>query len=1186
MADILDFRVKNGLAVTTTATIESTLQSTSTNSGALTVAGGVGIGKNLNVGGDITGTNIVATGLVDFTSTTSATSTTTGALNVVGGVGIGGALYVGDTLRVLSTSNSTSPITGAVVIGGGLGIAKDFYVGGTLFASVTGSVTTATNLAAGSAGQLAYQTSPGLTGFAGPGTAGQILVSSGTNAPFYTTTSSIYVGYSVTGTNINAGVAGSIPFQSAPGITTFVGIGASSDILTSNGTSPVYSSTGSITVGRATTATNADNVASSSSVTNAAHYLTFVDGNNTTSSYESLYTTSTVIYNPSTRRLTVGGTVAPNATLDVQGTMFVSGISTVTNTTNASTTATGAFQVRGGAAVGLNLVVGSTATILSQAFSTSTVAGNALYVAGGVGIAKGLYVGGPVLFQDNVTFSGTTTNVFSTNTVYTDNFIDLHFPAGGGDGGVWTVDDGKDVGHIYHHYKSPGSGDQHGALIWHNASDELRWYNNNVEYVGGSQTYNFSTGTLGIFRTGEVRLEGTTSSTSPTTGALTVGGGAGIVGDLYVGGTIYGAASVSGSISTATNLTGGTAGQVPYQLSPGVTLFYGPGTAGQVLLSNGAAAPIYTSTSSVYVGNAVTANNISSGTTGQVVFQSSTGTTRFAGPGTAGQILVSAGTTSTGPVFTSTASFYIGFSENSNNVEVTNDTGASSAHFITFVNTASGYNRIKTASNSGLVYIPSSGFFGIGRTTPTTHLDVNGAVLISGVTTVTNVTNASSTATGAFQVRGGAAVGLDLRVGGLATIDSTLAVTGNTTLTGDLAVNGGDITSSASTFNLLNATVTTLNLAGAGTAVTIGATSGFTDIRNLTTITNVTDSLTTSTGALVVKGGMAVAKDLRVGGTLYATVAGSITNANTTTNLAGGTAGQIPFQTSTGVTSFFGPGTAGQILVSNGAAAPIYTTTSSIYVGYSATGTNINAGTAGAIPYQSAPGTTTFVSIGGNGTVLYSNGTAPVWTATSGLSAGQADIVKITNETTTATTQYIAFVSTSTGYSGIKTAAASGIAYVPSTGRFLIGASTATNAGQLQVVGTTRIVNNAVEANALLTTVSATSATIETRYNTPIALGVNAVEIARLSSVGLGVGIVPAFTLDVAGATRISGVTTVTNVTTSSNTTTGALQVRGGLGVGGNIYTSQRVGYVSTSNVSRVYQFYNALTDSLDTVFE
>jgi hypothetical protein len=57
-------------------------------------------------------------------------------------------------------------------------------------------------------------------------------------------------------------------------------------------------------------------------------------------------------------------------------------------------------------------------------------------------------------------------------------------------------------------------------------------------------------------------------------------------------------------------------------------------------------------------------------------------------------------------------------------------------------------------------------------------------------------------------------------------------------------------------------------------------------------------------------------------------------------------------------------------------------------------------------------------------------------------------------------------------------------------------------------------------------------------------------------------------------------------VTTASvSTTTGALQVAGGVGVGGNIYTAGRVGYVNTSNVSVVYQYYNPVTNSIDTVF-
>ena len=58
------------------------------------------------------------------------------------------------------------------------------------------------------------------------------------------------------------------------------------------------------------------------------------------------------------------------------------------------------------------------------------------------------------------------------------------------------------------------------------------------------------------------------------------------------------------------------------------------------------------------------------------------------------------------------------------------------------------------------------------------------------------------------------------------------------------------------------------------------------------------------------------------------------------------------------------------------------------------------------------------------------------------------------------------------------------------------------------------------------------------------------------------------------------------NTSSSTSTTTGALLVAGGVGVGGSVYVKNRVGYVNTSGVSRVYQYYNPTTDSLDTVFE
>jgi hypothetical protein len=44
----------------------------------------------------------------------------------------------------------------------------------------------------------------------------------------------------------------------------------------------------------------------------------------------------------------------------------------------------------------------------------------------------------------------------------------------------------------------------------------------------------------------------------------------------------------------------------------------------------------------------------------------------------------------------------------------------------------------------------------------------------------------------------------------------------------------------------------------------------------------------------------------------------------TATNLAGGIASQIPYQTGAGATSFIANGTAGQVLVSAGTAAPAW----------------------------------------------------------------------------------------------------------------------------------------------------------------------------------------------------------------------------------------------------------------------
>ena len=108
--------------------IGASTQSTNTDNGALIVVGGVGIGRNLNVG-----ENVVVYG------TTQSTSSDTGSLVVKGGAAVGYDLNVGGGVRISSTEDSISNDSGALVVDGGAGIAKDVYIGGDL--TVEGNLT-------------------------------------------------------------------------------------------------------------------------------------------------------------------------------------------------------------------------------------------------------------------------------------------------------------------------------------------------------------------------------------------------------------------------------------------------------------------------------------------------------------------------------------------------------------------------------------------------------------------------------------------------------------------------------------------------------------------------------------------------------------------------------------------------------------------------------------------------------------------------------------------------------------------------------------------------------------------------------------------------------------------------------------------------------------------------------------
>jgi hypothetical protein len=109
-------------------------------------------GKTDNESAAITGGTIEGIETLEVSGTEDSTSVTTGAVVVAGGVGIaldvqvGGGVTVGGEVIVNSTQASSSTTTGALVVAGGAGVGGNVNVGGA--ANVTGalSVTGATNL--------------------------------------------------------------------------------------------------------------------------------------------------------------------------------------------------------------------------------------------------------------------------------------------------------------------------------------------------------------------------------------------------------------------------------------------------------------------------------------------------------------------------------------------------------------------------------------------------------------------------------------------------------------------------------------------------------------------------------------------------------------------------------------------------------------------------------------------------------------------------------------------------------------------------------------------------------------------------------------------------------------------------------------------------------------------------------
>lgn len=164
----------------------------------------------------------------------------------------GGIMYATSTTGAAATAAGTS---GQVLLSGAAGAPtwtnqSSLAVGSATTATSATSATTATNLAAGVAGAVPYQTGVGSTAFSAAGTSGQVLTSAGTAAPTWSAQSALSVGSATTATHLAAGSAGTLPYQSAAGTTAMLAAGTSGYILKANGAAaPSWVATSTIDAG-------------------------------------------------------------------------------------------------------------------------------------------------------------------------------------------------------------------------------------------------------------------------------------------------------------------------------------------------------------------------------------------------------------------------------------------------------------------------------------------------------------------------------------------------------------------------------------------------------------------------------------------------------------------------------------------------------------------------------------------------------------------------------------------------------------------------------------------------------------------------------------------------------------------------------------------------------------------------
>jgi hypothetical protein len=482
--------IAGSLYVGEASRFSSAIVSLGSGTGALTVTGGVGIGGSLYVANTSR-----------FESSVISSSVGTGALTVTGGVGIGGSLYVGDSSRFTSSTIAISSGTGALTVTGGVGIGGSLYVANTSrFESsvISSSVGTGALVVAGGVGIGGSL----FVGSASRFTSTNISSSSGTGA--LTVTGGVGIGGSLY-------VADTSRFESninsiTPGIgglvaTGGVGIGLSVSI---GGRLQLFNSTLYTAFVGAQSGVNTTYTLPTTSPATGSSVLQSTSG-------------GVMSWVP----MTGGGSASPGGVVD-GSTQFKSG-SSFGGTRSFLWEQLPKYLRLSGYPGGEPYVSNEAAIIVEQNYASfngslsgTMIGSNAL--SSFVGSLLDLQVNAVSKFRIDYTGAITVGGAYALPTV--DGLSGYVLKTNGAGTVTWQADSTGSAG--------AGSG----TVAIPNAQHAVAYYAGTGASVSGSNTFTNNTST------GVVEITHATESTSTTTGAFQVDGGAGIAKSLFVGTTL------------------------------------------------------------------------------------------------------------------------------------------------------------------------------------------------------------------------------------------------------------------------------------------------------------------------------------------------------------------------------------------------------------------------------------------------------------------------------------------------------------------------------------------------------------------------------------------------------------------------------------------------------------------------